>query len=137
MTFITLALAEPAQAATKNIAILALQPPLSPPTPLPPRRAGKGSQQPYLANAFAGLSSRATGNIQTCREPHEFVDAVPAHFECWPSTLNSPPKKTRPHTAVGPPFPPGGAGEGLGVRVGVVTQKYYIFSSCLRSLDKG
>ena len=36
------AYAGPAQAAINDVAILALQPPLSPPTPLPPRRAGKG-----------------------------------------------------------------------------------------------
>ena len=44
---------------------------------------------------------------------------------------------TRPHTAVGPPFPPGGAGEGLGVRVGVQRKNCYIFGSFSRKYSKG
>ena len=55
--FRPVALAVPAQAAINGIAILALQPPLSPPTPLPPRRAGKGGQQPYVAACCKWLSS--------------------------------------------------------------------------------
>ena len=49
-----LALAATARAAINDVAILALKPPLSPPTPLPPRRAGKGSQQPDVAACARG-----------------------------------------------------------------------------------
>ena len=51
------------------------------------------------------------------------TDAACVHFEGWRLTVNSTTSNTRPHTAVGSPFPPGGAGEGLGVRVGVAAQE--------------
>ena len=49
--------------------------------------------------------------------------AVKGRFESWRLTVNSTTSNTRPHRAVGSPFPPGGAGEGLGVRVGVAAQE--------------
>ena len=102
-------------------------PPLSPnPSPPPPGGSGELNNRMW-PTLCAGWRSRANANIQTCREPRELgttdADAACVHFECWPGTVNAAPLKTRPHPAVGPPFPPGGAGEGLGVRVGVAAQE--------------
>ena len=114
--------------------------PPSPPTPLHPRRGGKGSSTTVCGQRFVwgGVHVQTpTFKLAGNRVSLAHTAAACVHFEGWRLTVNLSTSNTRPHRAVGSPFPPGGAGEGLGVRVGVVTQKYYIFSSSLRSPDKG
>ena len=124
--------------------------PPSPPTPLHPRRGdevssttvfgqrcvrgGVHAQQPTfkLAGNRVSLAHTAaacvhfegwqsTVNATTLKtRPHA---AVEGHFEGWRFTVNSTTSDTRPHRAVGSPFSPGGAREGLGVRVGVAAQE--------------
>ena len=148
--FRPVALAVLAQAAINDVAILALQPPLSPPTPLHPRRGDQVSSTAIFGQRFVwggvhaqrptfklagnhgslahtdaacvhfegGLSTLKYTPLKPRPQP-----AVEGRFEGWRLTVNSTTSNTRPHRAVGSPFPPGGAGEGLGVRVGVAAQE--------------
>ena len=70
-------------------------------------------------NYFEGWQSTLNSTPSKTR-PHT---AVEGGFEGWRLTVNLSTSNTRPHRIVGPPFPPGGAGEGLGVRVGVTAQE--------------
>ena len=96
--------------------------PPSPPTPLHPRRGDEVS-----STALCGQRCVRGGvHVQTptfkLAGNHvslAHTDAACVRFEGSPDTVNATPKKTRPHPAVGSPDPPGEAGEGLGVRVGV------------------
>ena len=77
--------------------------PPSPPTPLHPRRGGKGSSTAISGQRFVwgGVHVRTptfkrVGN----QRPRKRVDAACVHFEGWPGTENFTPLKTRPHAAV-------------------------------------
>ena len=128
--------------------------PPSPPTPLHPRRGdqvsstalcgqrfvwgGVHAQQPTfkLAGNRVSLAHTAAAcvhfedwqstvnAISSKTRPHM---ALKGRFEGWRFTLNSTTSNTRPHTAVELPFSPGGAREGLGVRVGVAAQELLHF----------
>ena len=101
----------------------------------------RGAQQPYVANALCGVAFTCNGqhsNLPGTAGVWGDTDAACVDFEGWQRTVNFTPLKTRPHTAVegqfegwrltvnlstsntrpnravGPPFPPGGAGKGLG-----------------------
>ena len=124
--------------------------PPSPPTPLHPRRGDQGSSTAIFGQRFVwgGVHvQRPTFKLAGNRGPCKCVEAarvhfeggqstvnatplktrpqpaVESHFESWRLTVNSTTSNTRPHPAVGSPDPPGGAGEGLGVRVGVAAQE--------------
>ena len=124
--------------------------PPSPPTPLHPRRGGKGSSTTIFGQRFVwgGVhAQRPTFKLAGNHGSLAHTDAACVHFEGgqstlkytplkprpqpavegpfegWRLTVNSSTSNTRPHRAVGSPFPPGGAGEGLGVRVGVAAQE--------------
>ena len=62
--------------ATENVAILALQPPLSPPTPFPPRRAKEGANSRMWPTLGAESSSCTDANLQTCQKPRDCVSAL-------------------------------------------------------------
>ena len=124
--------------------------PPSPPTPLHPRRGdevssttlfgqrfvrgGVHAQTPTFKLAGNQLSLAHTaaacvhfeGGQSTLKstplKPRP-QPAVEGRFEGWRLTVNSFTSNTRPHRVVGPPFSPGGAREGLGVRVGVAAQE--------------
>ena len=125
-------------------------PPPSPPTPLHPRRGDQGSSTTLFGQRCVrgGVhAQRPTFKLAGNQRPSKRVDTACVHFEGWQRTVNAPPSNplphtavkdhfegwrctvnsttsnTRPHGAVGPPFSPGGAREGLGVRVGVTTQE--------------
>ena len=124
--------------------------PPSPPTPLNPRRGDEVSSTAIFGQRFVrgGVHAqrptfKLAGNAVSPAHTHaacvHFEDwqstvnaissktrphmAVKGRFEGWRLTVNSSTSNTRPHRAVGSPFPPGGAGEGLGVRVGVAAQE--------------
>ena len=91
--------------------------PPSPPTPLHPRRGDQGSSTTLCGQRFVwgGVHVRTptfkpAGN-RVSLWPH---DAACVRFEGWRLTVNSSTFNTRPHRAVGPPLPPGGAREGWG-----------------------
>ena len=101
----------------------------SPPLPQPlstPAGGIRGAQQPYVANALSGVAFTRNGqhsNLPGTTGAWGHTDIACVHFEGWRFTVNSSTSNTRPHTVVGSPFSPGGAGEGLGVRVGVAAQE--------------
>ena len=98
MVFGPPALAGPASAAINDVAILALQPPLSPPTPLPPRRAEKGSSTALCGRVLEVVEftvsrqpSKSTQAASVASQAH----VVPGEFECWRLPVNA-----TPHTAL-------------------------------------
>ena len=104
--------------------------PPSPPTPLHPRRGDEVSSTALCGQRFVrgGVHVQTpTFKLAGNKRSDKRGDAACVHFESWRLRLNSTTFNTRPHRAVGSPFPPGGAGEGLGVRVGVAAQELLHF----------